>query len=196
MATSSTGAECVSAPTAMKSTPVAATSRARSRVSPPEASRRARPAVTRTASAICAVRHVVEQDLRGAGVEQLAELVERGHLDLHRQARVARPHRVVRRHHAAGGEHVVVLDQGLVGQGGPVVDAAAAAHGVLLQGPEARAWSCGCRGPAPRCPPARRPSGTVAVATPDRWHRKFSAVRSAVSSAGTGPCTDSSTSPG
>src|SRR6478672_6264357 len=36
--------------------------------------------------------HVVEEDVGGAGIEQLPELVERGHLDLHRQVRVARPH--------------------------------------------------------------------------------------------------------
>ena len=52
---SKTLTEWVSAPTEMKSTPVAATSRARSKVSPPEASSLARPAVMRTASAITSV---------------------------------------------------------------------------------------------------------------------------------------------
>ena len=77
--------------------------------------------------------HVVEQDLLAAGVEQLAQLVEVGDLDLDAQVRVGRADRVVRRHHAARGDHVVVLDHGPVGQAHPVVEAAAAADGVLLQ---------------------------------------------------------------
>ena len=56
----------------------------------------------------------------------------------------------------------------------------------------ARAWSCACRGSARRvalAPPAR--TRAVAVATPDRRPRKFSAVRSAVSSARAEPSTRS-----
>ena len=91
-------------------------------------------------------------------------------------------HRLERRRDAAGRDDVVVLDQRGVGQRHAVVDAAAAAHRVLLQRPQARAWSCGCRGCARRCRRPRRPSARVSVATPDRWHSRLSAVRSAVSS--------------
>src|SRR4029077_253274 len=52
---SKTLTEWVSAPTEMKSTPVSATSLARSNVSPPDASSEARPAVIRTASAIASL---------------------------------------------------------------------------------------------------------------------------------------------
>ena len=130
---SKTLTEWVSAPTEMKSTPVAATSRARSKVSPPDASSFARPAVMPDRLGHHVGGHVVEQDLLAAGVEQLAELVEVGHLDLDAEVGVGAADRVVGRHHAARGDHVVVLDHGPVGEAHPVVEAAAAAHGVLLQ---------------------------------------------------------------
>ena len=100
-----------------------------------------------------------------------------------------------RRGHAAGGDHVVVLDQRGVRQRHPVVGAAAAAHRVLLQRAQARQSSCGCPGRSRRCRRPRRPSGRSAVATPERWQSRFSAVRSADSSARVGPVTVPSTSP-
>ena len=114
---SKTCTEWVSAPTEMKSTPVAATSRARSRVSPPDASSVARPPVMRTASAIVSVGMLSSRISVAAGVEQLAQLVEVGDLDLDPQVGVGRADRVVRRHHAAGGDHVVVLDHRPVARG-------------------------------------------------------------------------------
>ena len=134
---SKTLTEWVSAPTEMKSTPVAATSRARSKVSPPEASSVARPRGDADRLGHHLGGHVVEQDLLAAGVEQLAELVEVGDLDLDPEVGVGRADRVVGRHDAARGDHMVVLDHGPVGEAHPVVEAAAAAHGVLLQGPPA-----------------------------------------------------------
>ncbi len=89
---------------------------------------------------------------------------------------------------------VVVLHQRGVRQPHPVVDAAAAAHRVLLQRAQPRAWSCGCRGLGARCPPRRRPR-RGSVATPDRWQSRLSAVRSAVSSVRTGRWPSSTTSP-
>ena len=184
---SKTFTEWVSAPTEMKSTPVAATSRARSRVRPPEASRVARPAVIRDRLGHRRDVHVVEQDLGAARVEELAQLVEVGDLDLDPQVGVGGPDGLVGRDHAAGGDHVVVLDHRPVGEAEAVVDAAAAAHGVLLQARGRSAASCGCRAPAPGCRRARATQAAVAVATPERCEAKFSAVRSAVSSPRPGP---------
>ena len=73
---------------------------------------------------------------------------------------------------------------------------AAAAHRVLLQRPQPRHASCGCRGSARRCPRPRRPSAGSAWRRRDRWPSRFSAVRSAVSRSRTGPRTVASTSPG
>ena len=53
------------------------------------------------------------------------------------------PHRVDRRGDAAGRGDVVVLDQRRVAERHPVVDAAAAAHGVLLERPQARGGLAG-----------------------------------------------------
>ncbi len=159
---SNTLTEWVSAPTEMKSTPVSATSRARSRVSPPDASRVAwppAPALMRTASAIVGGRHVVEQDLGAARGQHGAQLVEVHHLDLDPQAGVGGHDRLVRRHHATGGDR-----RGCPSPSpgrtrlNPVVDATAAAHGVLLQRAPARAGSCGCRGRGHGCRRAPRPT--------------------------------------
>ena len=82
----------------------------------------------------------------------------------------------------AGRGDVVVLDQGRVAERHAVVDAAAAADGVLLQRPQARR---GLAGVADRGAGARRRRPThcrVSVATPERWPTRFRAVRSAVSS--------------
>ena len=91
--------------------------------------------------------HVVEQDAVAAGVEQGAELVEVGDLDLDREVGVGRPDGGVGRHHAAGGDHVVVLDHRHVAQREPVVDAPAAPDGVLLQGTQARQGLAGVQHP-------------------------------------------------
>ena len=101
MPMSNTFTECVSAPTEMKSTPVSATSRARSRVRPPEASSTARPALIAHRLGHHRGGHVVEQDPLAAGVEQLAQLVEVGHLDLDREVRVGRTDGLEGRHDAA-----------------------------------------------------------------------------------------------
>ena len=130
---SNTITEWVSAPTEMKSTPVSATSRARSRVRPPEASSVASAVGDRHRLGHLLVGHVVEQDPLAAGVEQLAQLVEVGHLDLDGDVRVGGADRLERRHDAPGREDVVVLDHGHVAEPEAVVDPAAAAHGVLLQ---------------------------------------------------------------
>ena len=71
-----------------------------------------------------------------------------------------RAHRVERLGHAAGGDDVVVLDQRGVRQRHPVVDPAAAPHGVLLQRAQARRRLAGVADAAP-VPARRRPSGAV-----------------------------------
>ena len=81
------GAEWVSAPTEMKSTPVAATSATFSSVTPArglERRSRCRPALARhlTAARSSSALHVVEQQPVGAGVQRLAHLVEVAALDL------------------------------------------------------------------------------------------------------------------
>ena len=91
--------------------------------------------------------HVVEQDPVAARVEQRAQLVEVGDLDLDGQVGVGRPDRLVGRHHAARRDHVVVLDHRHVAQREPVVDAAAAPDGVLLQGTQARQRLAGVQHP-------------------------------------------------
>src|SRR3954454_5339250 len=73
------------------------------------------------------VGHVVEQDLLAAGLEELAQLLEVGHLDLHGKVRVGRPHGLERREHTTGSDHVVVLDHGEVAEAEAMVDAATAA---------------------------------------------------------------------
>jgi hypothetical protein len=129
-----------------------------------------------------------------AGVEQLAQLVEVGDLDLDAQVRVGRADGLVRRHHAAGRDDVVVLDHRPV----------ARLNRWLTPPPQRTAYfwrarqpaaSCGCRAPGPGALEGVDP-GAVAVATPERWQAKLSAVRSAVSSPRVGPATRITTSPG
>ena len=102
-----TGAECVSAPTEMKSTPVSAM-----RADGVERDA-ARGLELRAAGdeldglAHLGRGHVVEQDDVGAGVERLADVVERLRLDLDRQVRAGRAERARprrgRRRRAGGG---------------------------------------------------------------------------------------------
>ena len=128
------------------------------------------------------------EDDVGAGGYGLGDLVEGVALDLDDHARPARPGpgRPPRRCRAAA--EVVVLDEDGVGQAAPVVGAPAGPDRRLLQGPEARAVSCGCRRIAARLRRRRRRRRRrVRVATPDRWPRKLSAVRSPVSTDRSGP---------
>ena len=127
-------------------------------------------------------------------VEQRTQLVEVGDLDLDGHVGEPRPHRLEGRDHAAGGDHVVVLDHRHVGQAEPVVDAPAAPHGVLLQGAPAGQGLAGVEHPGggalERGDPVRGRGGdTGEVAA------KLSAVRSAQSSPRTGPSTRITTSP-
>ena len=77
---------------------------------------------------------------------------------------------------------VVVLHQHGVGQAGAVVGAAAGAHRRLLEGAQAGRRLAGVEDPGRRVGgrAPRRRTARVSVATPDRWQRKLSAVRSAV----------------
>ena len=79
---SSAGAECVSAPTEIRSTPVSAIARTVARSTPPDASRIARPPRDRDRLTHHLDRHVVEQDDLGAGIERQPELIEVRDLDL------------------------------------------------------------------------------------------------------------------
>ena len=97
--------------------------------------------------------------------------------------------------HATGREDVVVLDHRHVAEAEPVVDPAAAADGVLLQRAPAGQRLAGVEHAGPGALERRRPSATVAVATPERCEAKLRAVRSAVSSPRVGPETRITTSP-
>ena len=112
---------------------------------------------------------------RAPAAHRLQRLGGGRHLDLDRRRRgsaartasyaaVSRP----------GGELVVVLDHRDVVEAHPLVGAAAAAHGVLLQRAHARASSCGCRAPSRRCPRARRPSAGCGSRRPRAGDRMLS----------------------
>ena len=126
----------VSAPIEMKSTPVAATSRTVSSVTPPDAFG-LRAAVDEQHGRVeLRQRHVVEQQDVGAGLERGADVVERLALDLDRHAvALCAAHGLG---DAAAEPQVVVLDQDAVVQAEAMVRAAAAAHGELLQRAQAR----------------------------------------------------------
>lgn len=81
---------------------------------------------------------VVQQDQVGPRVEDLADLLQRVGLHLDRQVGEPLPYRLECLGDPAGGDHVVVLDERGVRERHPVVDTAAAAHGVLLQGAQTR----------------------------------------------------------
>ena len=80
--------------------------------------------------------HVVQQHVGRARRDHGLGLLGRRDLDLDPQVGEHRPHPLVRRHDAARGDDVVVLDQRRVGQRHPVVDPAADPDGVLLQHPQ------------------------------------------------------------
>ena len=80
--------------------------------------------------------HVVEQQEPRARGQRAGHLGQRVALHLERHPRRRRTHRRDRRGHPARRGDVVVLDQGCVAQSHPVVLAAAAPHGVLLEQPQ------------------------------------------------------------
>ena len=88
---------------------------------------------------------------------------------------------------AEAGE-VVVLDQHEVGQRAAVVHAAPGAHRRLLDRAQPGQRLAGVPDPCRRSPAAST-NRRVSVATPDRWHRKLSAVRSPVSTERKRPAT-------
>ena len=185
---SSTGAELVIAPTEIMSTPVAEYSPIVSRVTPPETSSRVRRADGPRWRSRCGDAvphrvgsHVVQQDRVGSRTSSAS--THWSHVS-HSTCTV-RPGQRSRAVATASviddAAQVVVLDQQPVRQVAPVVAAAAGAHRRLGQRPQARARSCGCPRPGPtRRPPRPRRTRDVRVAMPDRWPRKFSAVRSPV----------------
>ena len=132
---------------------------ATARVSPPVASSSARPADGQaTASRSCSGVMLSQQD-RSAP----ASTASRAWATVSTSTSTgtsgnAGADRLERRGDAAGGELVVVLDHRDVGQGHPLVGAAAAAHRVLLQRAQARRGLAGVADPRRRCPPPRRPS--------------------------------------
>jgi hypothetical protein len=83
-------------------------------------------------------REVVQQDQVGARVQDLAQLVQGVDLDLDRHVGEGLPDGREGLGDAAGGDHVVVLDEGRVRERHAVVDAAARTDRELLQG--AQSW--------------------------------------------------------
>jgi hypothetical protein len=94
--------------------------------------------------------HVVEQDEPGAGVQGLTDLGQGVALHLERQPGRGRPYGGDRRRDPARRRHVVVLYQRGVAESHPVVHAAAAPHGVLLELAQARGGLAGVTHRAPR----------------------------------------------
>ena len=88
--------------------------------------------------------------------------------------------------HASRDRPVVVLDQHRVVQAEAVIAATASAHGQLLERAQSRRRLARAHD-AGRQPLRRTNDAARDVATPDRWPSRFSAVRSAVSSARAGP---------
>ena len=131
---SSARTEWVRAPIEIASTPVSAIARTVSRVTPPEASSRMRPAARATAARRSVGRHVVEQDAVGARCERLVELVERVRLGLHVQVRMGGAGGARRRRPTppASATWLSLIRIGRR-QVGAVVRAAAAGDGELVQ---------------------------------------------------------------
>ncbi len=145
MLTSRAGAECVSAPTETKSTPVPATPRTLSRVIPPEASRvatgpwawaagisrRDRGAELRNA-------HVVEKQAVGSGVERVRDLPGVAALDLDLALGIGLASASDRGGESAGERDMILLDQDRVVEAHAVVTPAAGGHRRLLERAQAR----------------------------------------------------------
>ena len=177
---SSAGALWVSAPTEMNCTPVLATSRSVSSVTPPLASSSARPATRRHRRAQLRRRSCC----RAGSAARRPPAPRRPRssvaaLDLERQLRGARPRPPHRLAHPAGERGVVLLDQDRVVEPGAVVGRRRRRRPRPSPAPAARASSCACRGSGRRCPRRRATQRAASVATPDSRCRKFSAVRSA-----------------
>ncbi len=176
------GAECVRAPTEMKSTPVSAISRTVSRLTPPLASSSARPRVRSTAARSWTGRHVVEQDARRAGVEGLVELADRR--GPRPPAGRPAPRRALRRRPPPPRRPATMWFSLMrIASKSPIrwFVAPAGRHGGLLEAAQpgrglARVEDPGA-GPRDRVDVAR-----VSVAIPDRRRARLSAVRSAESS--------------
>ena len=126
-------------PQEIRSTPVAATAGAVSRVIRPEASVTARPSTIATARRRVSGVHVVEQHGVDPDLQRLGELVEGVdlELDLDEVPGMA-PRPLERRAHAARQCHVVVLDQHRVVEAETVVGAAAEPNRVFFERPQAR----------------------------------------------------------
>ena len=154
------------------------------RLTPPEASRR-RPArgLAHRGAQVGQVEVVQHDDVRPLR-QGLLELVQAVYLDFdpdHVTDGGSRPAHGLA--DAAAGRHVVVLDQDRVIEPEAVVGPAAAAHGVLLQGAQARG---GLARVDDRARAFRDRLGTkaaVRVAIPDSRQSRLSATRSAPSSA-------------
>ena len=197
-AMSSCGAECVNPPTATRSTPHAAYAATVSRRIVPDASSSTRSGSpgreVRDRLGAPVGREVVEQHVAGAGVDGLVELGQRGDLDLDVATTGRRERRAGRLRHAAGDGDVVVLDQQRVGQPDAVVDAAAGDDGRLLQQPQPGVVLRVSRTTQP-VPATVAAKAAVRVATPERWVRKFRAVRSPTRIDASGPRPRPSTCP-
>ena len=159
-------------------------------VMPPDASSCARPADQRGRARAARSGVMLSSSRRvGAGLQRLLDVRERARTRprpaMPGGRRVERPAR--RLPHPAGERDVVVLHEDRVVEAHAVVAAAARGHRLLLERPQARAWSCGCR--APRTPVPRsaltRRRGRRRDARQVR--RKLSAMRSPVSSARASP---------
>ena len=156
---------------------------------PPEASSTSRPATISTAWRIAAASMLSSSsDVGDAGVEHLAQLLERIDLDLDLDQMSGAGARALQHGaDAAGDRDVVVLDQHGVVEPEAMVEPAAAAHRVFLQRAQAGRGLARAADARVACRAMRRTNSCVAVATPDRWPRKLSAARSAASTARAGP---------
>ena len=182
------GAECVSAPTEMKSTPVSAAARTVVRSMLPEASSSARPA---TSVADRAHRRPGACCRAGSGSRRRpaprAPRSARLGLDLDRQPGRGAARRCTAAVTPPAAVDVVLLDQHHVEQAEAMRRPAARDDRGLLERRAASAWSCACRGSARPCPRSARRSARSASRRRDRRCRKFSAVRSAVRIAAAAP---------
>ena len=131
--------EWVSAPTEIRSTPVAATSRTLSRVMFPEASSGIFPATRSDRPGHLRKPHIVEEDRIRSGGQRLFQFGHVLHLDLDLQGMgnpFANP--LYGRADPAGRGDMVVLDQDPVIEGKAVVVPSPHANGVLVEDPQSR----------------------------------------------------------
>ena len=125
-------------PEEIRSTPVSATSRRPPRWMPPEASAFIRPPMIATASRNCAGLILSSSTASAPSWQHFAQLVERIDLDLDLDQMADE---ILRRAQGGGDaardRDMVVLDQHGVIEAEAMVDAAAAAHGIFLEGAQA-----------------------------------------------------------